>query len=132
MSQELTASRGSASRTARTRPRSSPRSCSSSRASIRVRTSATRCSPAALCGRREAFEQRREHATRVADEPERVVARPDPPRVGVDVDEAPSQLEGVVARRLGAELGADGEDGVGRGEKLLDGGLVGADPTASG
>ena len=76
-------------------------------------------------GRRKAFEQRREHAAGVADQPERLVGRPDPPRVGVDVDEAAAELQGVVARRLGAELGADGEDRVGPGEKLLDGGLVG-------
>ncbi len=125
MSQELTASRGSASRTARTRPRSSPRSCASSRV-VDPRAS---LGDSLLAGRaldrRQAFEQRLEHAAGVADQPERLVGRPDPPRIGVDVDEAAAELQGVVARRLGAELRADGEDRVGPGEKLLDGGLVG-------
>ena len=93
----------------------SPRSASPR--SMRSRTAAARARAGSRGAGREQREQRGERLPRVAHETERGPRGADPLGRRVDLDQATRGAEGVLPGRLGAELGADAQDDVGRLER---------------
>ena len=109
MSQAFTASRGSASRIVRRSASSgSPR-----RSAMRSLTAATRAEPSSRGGPGSRSARAARTALASPTRPSASYVAPIRARVGVDVDQPPGEAQRVLAGRLGAELGADGEQDVG-------------------